>query len=106
MAFTKHKRKEFTGHKVVDVEMLVGRVLEKFKLADEMQFQSLSERFREVVGDLIFPHVKPVEIKKGILSLKVDNSAWKSELFLQKKAIIDKCNLMLGSPVIQGIRFV
>ena len=57
MAFTKHKRKEFTGHKVVDVEMLVGRVLDKFKLADEMQFQSLSERFREVVGDLIFPHV-------------------------------------------------
>ena len=106
MAFTKRKRKEFTGHKVVDVEMLVGRVLEKFKLADEMQFQSLSERFREVVGDLIFPHVKPVEIKKGILSLKVDNSAWKSELFLQKKAIIDTCNLMLGSPVIQGIRFV
>ena len=106
MAFTKRKRKEFTGHKVVDVELLVGRVLEKFKLAEEMQFQKLVERFQEVVGELVFPHVKPLEIKKGILSLKVDNSAWKSELFLQKKAIIDKCNLMLGSPVIQGIRFV
>ena len=79
MLFPKRKRKEYTGHKVVDVELLVGQVLEKFKLADEMQFQSLSERFKEVVGDLIFPHVKPIEIKKGILSLKVDNSAWKSE---------------------------
>lgn len=88
------------------MELLVGRVLEKFKLAEEMQFQKLVERFQEVVGELVFPHVKPLEIKKGILSLKVDNSAWKSELFLQKKAIIDKCNLMLGSPVIQGIRFV
>ena len=106
MLFPKRKRKEYTGHKVVDVELLVGRVLEKFKLAEEMQFQKLVERFQEVVGELVFPHVKPVEIKKGILSLKVDNSAWKSELFLQKKAIIDKCNLMLGSPVIQGIRFV
>jgi predicted nucleic acid-binding Zn ribbon protein len=106
MPFPKRKRKEYTGHKVVDVELLVGRVLEKFKLADELQFQKLAERFQEVVGELIFPHVKPLEIKKGILSLKVDNSAWKSELFLQKKAIIDKCNLMLGSPVIQGIRFV
>ena len=90
----------------MDVELLVGRVLEKLHLSDEMQFQNLSERFQEVVGDLIFPHVKPIEIKKGILSLKADNSVWKSELFLQKKAIIDKCNLMLGSPVIQGIRFV
>ncbi len=106
MLFPKRKRKEYTGHKVVDVELLVGRVLEKFKLAEEMQFQKLVERFQEVVGELVFPHVKPLEIKKGILSLKVDNSAWKSELFLQKKAIIDKCNLMLGSPVIQGIRFV
>ena len=106
MLFPKRKRKEYTGHKVVDVELLVGRVLEKFKLAEEMQFQKLVERFQEVVGELVFPHVKPLEIKKGILSLKVDNSAWKSEWFLQKKAIIDKCNLMLGSPVIQGIRFV
>ena len=106
MLFPKRKRKEYTGHKVVDVELLVGRFLEKFKLAEEMQFQKLVERFQEVVGELVFPHVKPLEIKKGILSLKVDNSAWKSELFLQKKAIIDKCNLMLGSPVIQGIRFV
>lgn len=106
MPIQKRKRKEFTGHNLVDVELLVGRVLDKLHLTDEMQFQSLSEKFREVVGDLISPHVKPLEIKKGILSLKVDNSAWKSELFLQKKAIIDKCNLMLGSPVIQGIRFV
>ena len=106
MPFKKRKGTGFTGHKVVDVELLVDRVLDKLHLTDEMQFQSLSEKFREVVGDLIFPHVKPLEIKKGILSLKVDNSAWKSELFLQKKAIIDKCNLMLGSPVIQGIRFI
>ena len=46
------------------------------------------------------------KFERNILTLKCDSSAWKQELFLQKKAIIDKCNLLLGKPSVKNILFV
>ncbi|WP_304246708.1 DciA family protein [Fibrobacter succinogenes] len=46
-----------------------------------------------------------MKLDKRTLVLKAASSAWRSELFLQKKAIIDRCNTLLGEPFIQAIRF-
>ena len=81
--------KSYTGNKVQDIQVLLERV-----------------RFSEVVGPLLVGHVKPEKIDKNILVLKVANSALKFEMNLQKKAIIGKCNALLGKPFIQGIRFI
>ena len=81
-------------------------VLDKNKISDDMTFSTLCEKFADVVGNLILPHVKPVSLDKNILVLKCDSSIWKQELFLQKKAIIDKCNLLLGKPAVRDVRLV
>jgi len=95
-----------TGNRAVDISVLLEKVLQKNHIAQDMEFSVLSERFAEVVGPLILPHVKLVKLDKRILVLKADTSAWKNELFLQKNAIIDKCNLMLGKPAVRDVRFV
>ena len=96
----------FSGERAVDIGVLLEMVLKKNHIAEDMDFRVLSERFSEVVGEAVLPHVELVKLDKRTLVLKARSSAWKSELFLQKNAIIDRCNTMLGKPVVQSIRFV
>ncbi len=95
-----------TGGRVMDISVLLERVLDKNNISQDMNFQVLSERFSEVVGETVLPHVKFVKIEGRTLVLKAATSAWKQELFLQKNAIITKCNSVLGKPFVQAIRFV
>ena len=106
MSETKRKNNErYTGNKVQDISVLLERVLTKNHITEDIHFKTISERFSEVVGPLLIDHVTPIEINKNILVLQVPNSALKFELNIQKKAIIDKCNTLLGKPFIQGIQF-
>ena len=106
MSETKRTNNErYTGNKVQDISVLLERVLTKNHITEDIHFKTISERFSEVVGPLLIDHVTPIEINKNILVLQVPNSALKFELNIQKKAIIDKCNTLLGKPFIQGIQF-
>lgn len=102
----KRRQKHFSGNGPADISVLLKMVLDKNKISDDITFATLSERFDQVVGNMILPHVKLVRLDKNILELKVASSTWKQELFLQKKAIIDKCNLILGKPAVRDVRFV
>ena len=81
-------------------------VLDKAHITETMALAKLSEGFAEVVGPLVKPHVEIVKFDNNILTLKCDSSAWKQELFLQKKAIIGKCNLLLGTSAVKNILFI
>ena len=99
-------KKSYTGNKLQDISVLLDQVLAKRHISEDLHFKTISERFSEVVGPLLIGHVKPQKIDKNILVLKVANSALKFEMNIQKKAIIGKCNTLLGKPFIQGIRFI
>ena len=100
------RKKPICGKGPEDISVLLQMVLDKAHISDEMVLEKLSEGLETIVGPLILPHVKIERLDKGILTLKSDSSAWKQELFLQKKAIIEKCNLLLGKPSIKNILFV
>ncbi|WP_173476118.1 DUF721 domain-containing protein [Fibrobacter succinogenes] len=98
--------KSYTANKVQDIQVLLEQVLSKNNITEDINFKTISERFSEVIGPLLVNHVKPIKIDKNTLVLEVPNSALKFEMNLQKKAIIGKCNTLLGKPFIQGIRFI
>ncbi len=102
----KRRTKSFCGKDPTDISVLLKMVLDKSEISQDMTFNTLCENFENIVGTLLLPHVKPMELNKNILVLKAANSAWKQELFLQKKAIIDKCNFLLNKPAIRDIRFI
>jgi predicted nucleic acid-binding Zn ribbon protein len=100
------RKKSVCGKYPEDISVLLQMVLDKAHITEEMVLEKLSEGLEIIVGPLILPHVKIERLDKGILTLKCDSSAWKQELFLQKKAIIEKCNLLLGKPVVKNILFI
>lgn len=99
------RRPSVCKQQVLDISVLMKMVLDKNHISQDMHFKVLSERFSEVVGELLLPHVSLVKLDKSTLVLKAASSAWQMELTLQKKAIIDKCNLILGQPFVRNIRF-
>jgi len=101
----KRRRPGVTGNRAMDISVLLERVLDQNKISENMHFQMLLDHFSEVVGPLVFPHVDLVKLDRRILVLKADSSTWKSELNLQKNAIIAKCNALLGKPFVLNIRF-
>ncbi len=102
----KRRKKNVCGGDLTDISVLLKMVLDKNNISEDMTFKAISEGFESIVGTLLLPHVKPVQMDKNILVLKAANSAWKQELFLQKKAIIDKCNLVLGKPAVRDVRLI
>ena len=102
----KRRTKNFCGKGPADIDVLLKMVLDRNKISSDMAFSTLCERFGEVVGNLVLPHVEPIRLEKNVLVLKCDNSVWKQELFLLKKAIIEKCNLTLGKPAVRDIWLV
>ena len=100
------RKKGVTGEGAVDISVLIAKVLDKAHVSESMDFKTLSDRFEEVVGKAVYAHVKPEKLDKRTLVLKVGSAAWKSEIFMQKNAIIDKCNLLLGKPSVKNILFV
>lgn len=100
------RKKTVCGNGPEDISVLLQMVLDKARISDEMAFVKLVESLETIVGQLVKPHVQIVKLDRNILTMKCDSSAWKSELFMQKNAIIDRCNALLGKPVVKAIRFV
>ena len=60
----------------------------------------------EVVGESIAENTSAEKIEHGTLTVKVDNSSWRQELFFKKKEIIEKLNGRIGKKTIKEIRFI
>lgn len=104
--FYKRRKKGVCDKNPEDIGTLLQMVLDKYHITEDITLKTLRDEFENIVGPLVLPHVKLERFDKGILTLKCSNSTWKHELFLQKKAIIDKCNLILGTPSIKNILFI
>ena len=65
----------------------------------------------DVVNDFeaIFPDlkkvVKPQKVERGILTLKVENAAWRSELKFKETEIINKINSFYKEERVNKIKF-
>ena len=107
MGFPKKARNpSVTGGRAMDIGILVARVLDENRIAEDMDFKLISERFPDVVGALVAPFVSFVKLDRRTLVLKAETSAWKQELYLQKNAIIARCNTVLGHARVSIVRII
>ena len=60
----------------------------------------------EVVGETVSAVTEATSVEKGVLTVKTNSPAWRQELHMQKKEIIDKINKKIGSKAIKEIRFI
>ncbi len=74
-------------------------IQKKLKEYDAVRF------WDDIVGDHIAKATTPVRIVQGVLVVKVKTSAWRNELTLQKKALMERLNAAIGERVVKDIRF-
>lgn len=101
----KKKRKKGFASRPTDISVLLGNCLQGKVLGSKIGFFELSKHFEEIVGERLVPYVSFEDLDGSTLVLKASNAVWKSELFLQKKAIIVKCNQFMNAPIVKDIRF-
>ena len=95
----KKRGKPVCGKDPEDISVLLQMVLDKSHITDEMALEKLSEGLETIVGPLVKPHVQIAKFDKNILTLKCDSSAWKQELFLQKKLLLTSVIYCSESPL-------
>ncbi len=89
-----------------------------FASIDEILKQKEFEKINEIIEENeavekfaeIFPDLKKIAKAKKInnktLFLRVENAVWRSELNLNKNAIIKKINERFGKEIVKTIRFI
>ena len=84
-------------------EILKQKEFEKINAAIEEN--EVVEKFAEIFHDLK-KIAKAKKINNKTLFLRVENAVWRSELNLNKNAIIKKINERFGKEIVKTIRFI
>jgi len=70
-----------------------------------LSWEEVESSWRGLAGQGAFRHSKPVALKKKVLTVFVDSSAWMQELTLQKRGILKGLKRKFGRDRISKIRF-
>ena len=73
------------------VGSLIDRVLEKYRLADDVFLSRLAAEKEEIFGHFA-AHLTPVEFINGILKLQFDSDAWRHEAELSRQQLLSRIN--------------
>ena len=87
------------------ISKILERVFKKLSLKQKIEELKVLNSWREVVGEKIYKHSRPLSIKKGLVFVKVDNSGWLAELTYLKEKIISEFNKREGEEIIKDIYF-
>lgn len=101
----KIKRDPPVSRQPVALDFLLSRFLKKSDLEKISLLNRLIVKREEIFGDYVSKQVEIIDFSRGVLFLKVPSGVFRQELFLQKKAIIDKCNQVLETSSIYDVRF-
>ncbi len=85
------------------LEEILQVIIKKQNLEKVLEFYDLKERFSDIVGEQIAKQVKIEKFEKGVLTLQVESSAWKNEIFLLRENIIEKINQSFGKQIVKQI---
>ena len=81
-------------------------LIEKTGLKKRLEQQRVLEMWGQIVGDAIAKNTEAVSVNQGTLVIKAKSAAWRQELQLQKKEILENVNTGSANKLIKDIRFV
>ena len=72
------------------INNILKKVLGRHDLAAKLDNYQFVLRWKQIVGDKIAAQTRPESIERGILKVRVSNSAWAQELSFHREAIIKR----------------
>jgi predicted nucleic acid-binding Zn ribbon protein len=89
----------------VPISDVIKSVFTKIEGEKTVSKEFIETSWRQAAGEAGFKHSTPVELKNGLLLVRVDSSAWMQELALEKRKILKALQRALGKDRITGINF-
>jgi predicted nucleic acid-binding Zn ribbon protein len=84
---------------------ILPTVLRSFGLDRRLKEQEILAIWPRVVGEEIAARTQPVKIERGVLYVRVDQSAWMQELHFMEREIIKKLKESAPDIELERIRF-
>ncbi|HAV43558.1 TPA: hypothetical protein DCX15_06050 [bacterium] len=94
----KNKKRDFEK-----IGSILERTIKNLGLEHQIEKEMIFQVWKDVVGEEINKHTKPLSLQKKMLVVEVDSPTWNNELNLQKKGIKKKINQIIGKNVIKDI---
>lgn len=80
-------------------------VLKRNKLAVSLEDRRLRNLWDKAVGPQIAAQTRPVEVKKGVLYVKVFTSVWLQQLNFLQEELLEKVSLSFGEYFVKKLHF-
>jgi hypothetical protein len=81
-------------------------VLEAAGIAESVREHRLVTDWADIVGERVAARAFPIGLSKGVLRVRVSNSAWLHELSFLREALVGQANKIVGDPpLVKEIRF-
>ncbi len=90
----------------VAIADVLTEMLKSVGLEKALKEYSIISDWKAIVGEKIAGHAEPMEIKDGMLFLKVENSVWRNQLFSLKGEMLKKINQYAGKKIIRSIYYL
>lgn len=85
---------------------LVGALLKKLGVAEQVERAAVFDEWEERVGERIAERARPVRINEGTLFVEVESSSWMMELQMMKRELMERLNAGRESGRIEKLVFV
>ena len=80
-------------------------LLKSLGIENKIKQNEIIVRWPEIVGEKLSKVTTADKVEKGILFVRVTNSAWRNELIYMKTEIINRISSRLNTDIINDIRF-
>ena len=94
-------KKSFT-----DVSTVLGTILKKYQLTDEINKEKILNNWEALVGKEISKMCKPVDFNNNELTLRAKNTIWKQELATRPGDLLNLLNGRIKSSLVKKIKII
>lgn len=93
-------------HEVSTVKEALDLLLEKYRLAPTLTALSVEEVWRNLMGVAIARQTEEINLRQGVLYLKITSSALRQQLFLSQDKLAETLNREVGKNAVKTIVFI
>lgn len=91
--------------KIEGIGNIIKAVIKRLDVESHGFKEDILKAWQKVNEKKALAHTRPIVIRRKILTIEVDSSAWLYELNLKKKGLLTEMQKLLGKDKVEDIRF-
>lgn len=91
--------------KTIHISEIIQELLKKNNIKGKLDETTITQKWKEVVGNPMSRYTKKVYINKSILYVEITSSVARNELIMNRSILIERLNAITGNETIKDIIF-